>query len=57
MTGERIQWMLIGIAALLVVKYGIVGLMLWDRTLHPDRQDNPSGQFYYPLLGALGTNF
>lgn len=54
MTGEQLKWALIGIAALLVVKYAIVGLRVWDRTLHPDRQDNPNGFFFDPLMGVLG---
>jgi hypothetical protein len=54
MTTEHIKWMLYGIGALLVIKYGVVGLHHWNNALHPGRQDDPSGMFYCPLLGIMG---
>lgn len=44
--------MVAGVGALLVLKYGIVGLDCWNRVLHPGREDCP-GMFSKPLLGAL----
>jgi len=48
---------LLGFAAVYVLKYGIFGLELWDRTLHPQRlapdtRANPV--FAKPLLGLFG---
>lgn len=44
----------LGVGILLAIKYVIVGLRNWNATFHPDRQDNPSGLFYCPLLRLAG---
>lgn len=46
--------MLIGVIALLVVKYVVFGLDAWDAALHPDRIEPANSPFRKPLLGLLG---
>lgn len=50
---KPLGYILLGIALLLVVKYGIVGLGKWNQALHPERKDDPTGIFYRPFLGVL----
>lgn len=51
---ERLKWALIGIASLLAVKYGLLGLDWWNSLLHPGRQEPENLQvFRRPLLGLL----
>jgi len=47
---------LLGFAAVYVLKYGIFGLELWDRTLHPQRlapDTSANPVFSKPLLGIF----
>lgn len=44
----------LGVGALLVLKYVIVGLKNWNAALHPGRQDDPTGIFYCPFLRLAG---
>ena len=49
-----IAGMFLGVGALLAIKYLLVGLKNWNATFHPDRQDDPHGIFYCPLLRLTG---
>jgi len=52
---ENVKWAVLGVAALLVLKYGIVGLDAWNAALHPGRTENDAWteRFRKPLLGVL----
>lgn len=45
--------MLLGIVALLVVKYLLLGLTVWDNILHPGRTEPHGSMFLNPLLGGV----
>jgi len=52
---RELFWMLMGVAALLLLKYCVFGLDAWDGTLHPGRMEPASlNGFKQPLLGLLG---
>lgn len=50
---SRLKWMLLGVLVLLVLKYGVMGLTLWDQTFHPGRVEDPASPFLRPLLGLV----
>lgn len=51
---QRLKWALIGIAAIYVLKYAIVGLDGWTGFFHPGAVLAPNqGAFRRPLLGLF----
>ncbi len=48
---ERILWAGIGIAALLAVKYLVLGLLRWDKLFHPGRTEPANSAFLNGLFG------
>lgn len=46
-------YMVLGILALLVVKYLLLGLNVWDNVFHPGRTEPNSSVFLNPLLGGI----
>lgn len=46
-------YMLAGIALLLILKYFIFGLDIWDSVLHPNRIEPLDSPFRKPLLGLI----
>ena len=58
MTQKELQWFLIGLVTLWVIKYMVVGLAAWDGFFHPERFQadtmGPYKCFAKPLLGILG---
>ena len=50
---KNLGYILLGIALLLIVKYGVFGLRQWNQILHPERQDDTKSIFYQPFLGVL----
>lgn len=52
--GQRLEWAIAGIASLFILKYGIVGLDLWDSWFHPGRREPGTLiEFRKPFLGLL----
>ncbi len=51
-SARDVFWVLLGVGVLLLFKYAVFGLDLWDAKLHPGRSDAP-GRFSQPLLGLL----
>lgn len=51
----KISWWCIalGIVALLIVKYAVVGLDAWDATFHPGRVEPADSAWKKPLLGLI----
>lgn len=48
----KLEYVLIGIMLLLVIKYGIIGLNNWNNLFHPDRIEGNSSQYFLkPFLG------
>lgn len=45
MNGEHLKWMVIGVVALLALKYLVFGLTAWDAVLHPGRTEPSDSPF------------
>lgn len=54
----KLQWFLIGLVTLWILKYMVIGLGEWDRLFHPERlpgdSSGPYKAFVPPLLGIFG---
>jgi hypothetical protein len=45
--------MVLGVVAILVVKYLLVGLTVWDNVLTPGRTEPSGSMFLNPFLGGV----
>lgn len=55
MRDVRVKWFLIGWAAVLIIKYVVVGLDAWNAALHPGLVIAPNqAAFRRPLFGIFG---
>jgi hypothetical protein len=50
---KQIECALVGVIALLLIKYVVFGLDNWDAIFHPQRTEAPDSLFLKPFLGAF----